>query len=55
MKENHLSMGVLIDLYKAFETVNHKILLSKLEHYGIRGVCLDWITDYLRNRKHCLL
>src|SRR6218665_2944796 len=51
MEENHFSMGVFFDLSKAFYTVNHEILLSKLEHYGVRGVCLDWITDYLKNRK----
>ena len=36
---------------KAFDTIDHKILIQKLDHYGIRGITQLWFQDYLRNRK----
>ena len=47
----YFTCGVFIDLEKAFDTVNHKILLSKLDHYGIRDNALKLLTSYLMNRK----
>ena len=51
MDKGHYSCGIFIDLKKAFDRVNHNIHLSKLRHYGFRGVISDLCSSYLSNRK----
>ena len=51
MDNGKFTIGVFIDLKKAFDTVDHSILVTKLDHYGIRGVAKQWLSSYLENRK----
>ena len=51
---NFYTLGVFIDLSKAFDTVDHDILLSKLKHYGMQNISLLWFKDYLTDRKQCV-
>ena len=50
LENSDIACGVFLDFAKAFDTVNHSILLKKLEKYGIRGIPLVWYTSYLSNR-----
>ena len=50
LDSGHVTCGIFVDFQKAFDTVNHEILLQKLEHYGFRGVINDWFRSYLTDR-----
>ena len=50
LDDGDVGCGVLVDLQKAFDTVDHQILLAKLNHYGICGISNDWFKSYLSNR-----
>ena len=50
MDKKLVTCGLFLDFSKAFDTINHDILLSKLYRYGIRGNPLRWFENYLYNR-----
>ena len=50
-----VSIGIFLDLSKAFDSVNHSYLLQKLSFYGIRGISLNWFENYLNNRKQFVI
>ena len=51
LENKEFVIGIFLDFSKAFDNVDHDILLCKLSHYGIRGNALKWIESYLSNRK----
>ena len=54
IEEKPNPIGIFLDLTKAYDVLNHKVLLSKLNSYGIRGVANSWFESYLSHRKQCV-
>lgn len=50
LEKGEYVLGLFLDFSKAFDTVDHAILIDKLQHYGIRGIALKWIKSYINNR-----
>ena len=45
------TIGIFLDLSRAFDAVNHETVLHKLDHDGVKGTALEWLKNYLTNRK----
>ena len=54
MDNGHIPVGILIDLSNAFDTIDHTILVPKLEFYGVKGLSNKLFKNYLTNRQQCV-
>ena len=52
--DNKVGIATFMDLSKAFDCIDHKILLTKMKRYGIHSTPLRWIRSYLSNREHSI-
>ena len=55
IENDQVMISLFIDLSRAFDTIPHKVLFNKLYQYGIRGLALDWIKNYLPSKTICYL
>ena len=51
LDEGYIGCGIFVDLQKAFDTVDHEIILAKLDHYGVCGVSNEWFRSYLSDHQ----
>ena len=54
VEKHEKACSIFLDFAKAFDTINHDILLSKLEYYGVQDIPLKWFKSYLQNRQQCV-
>ena len=50
LDKGNFACGFFVDSQKAFDTVDHQILIQKLDYYGIRGIGNNWFSSYLQNK-----
>ena len=50
LDKGNFACGIFVDFQKAFDTVDHQILIQKLNYYGIRGIANNWFSSYLQHR-----
>ena len=55
IEKGKFCIGLFMDLSKAFDTIDHHVLLRKLSFYGVRGVALNWFENYLSGRKQYVM
>ena len=54
LNERNHSIAIFVDFKKAFDLLDHQILLKKMEHYGVRGIALKWFENFLKDRSHAV-